>query len=217
MDWPLAGGYLERLGLPPQVIRERSRRRAVELVSPHFRGMEALLVAEIIYATGDPGLVHLVRLGGDPVGKAVAALEAGRSVVVDVAMVSAGVRLPSGQTMAVAVQAAGAECLALHSGTTRAAAGMKELWPRFGAGGLIVVGNAPTALLAVLDLAEAVAAPACVIATCPGFTSATEAKDALATSKLPHLVIAGSRGGTGAAVAALNFLLAAAGKNGAAA
>lgn len=205
----MAGGYLERLGLPPGRIEERSRARAMELVSPYYSGMEAGLVAAIVYATGDPDLIPLVRLGGDPVAATVAALASGGAVLVDVTMVSSGVRLPTGQAMAVAVQADGAERLARSSGTTRAAAGMRELWEKFGCGGVVAVGNAPTALLAALDLAATVGPPACVIATCPGFTSATEAKDALVASVLPHVVVAGSRGGSGAAVAGINFLLAA--------
>lgn len=200
---------MERLGLPPSLIQERSRARAMELVSPYYSGREASLVAEMVYATGDPGLIPLVRLGGDPIGTALGALASGGAVLVDVTMVSSGVRLPEGPVMAVAVRAAGAEDLARRCSTTRAAAGMYELWELSGCGGLVAVGNAPTALLAVLDLAGALGPPACVIATCPGFTSATEAKEALVESGLPHVVIAGTRGGTGAAVAGLNFLLAA--------
>ncbi|MHB1526484.1 MAG: precorrin-8X methylmutase [Candidatus Dormibacteria bacterium] len=206
-SWPLKGGLLERFGLSPSQIEERSLARARELVEGHFSGTEANLVAAMVYAAGDPDLVTHVRLGGDPVGRALVALEAGRPVLVDVTMLSTGVRLPVGQSMGVALRAPGAERLARTSGTTRAAAGMKRLWDDFGRDGLIAVGNAPTALLATLDLAAAVGPPACVIATCPGFTGAAEAKEALMASGLPYLAVIGSRGGSGVAVAALNFLL----------
>ena len=73
--------------------------------------------------------------------------------------------------------------------------------------GVAAIGNAPTALLAVLDLAGRCRPPACVIATCPGFSIAAEAKEALFSSGLPYVAIAGTRGGSGLAAAALNFLL----------
>jgi precorrin-8X/cobalt-precorrin-8 methylmutase len=109
--------------------------------------------------------------------------------------------------MAVAVGLPRAEALAQRSGVTRAAAGIKTAWDDFGAGGIVAIGNAPTALLAVLDLAGRAAPPACVIATCPGFSIASEAKEALVSSGLPHAVVAGTRGGSGLAAAAVNFLV----------
>jgi precorrin isomerase len=46
-----------------------------------------------------------------------------------------------------------------------------------------------------------------VIATCPGFSIAAEAKEELFSSGLPYVVTAGTRGGSGLAAAAVNFLL----------
>lgn len=205
--WPVPDGLLDRLGLPPQEIEARSRRAALDLLGDRWRGDDAALVASLVYAAGDPGLVGAIELGGDPVGSARAALDAGASVLTDVTMVRAGVRLPPGRKLAVAVRLPGAEIIARRSGSTRAAAGMKRGWDDFGAGGIVAIGNAPTALLAVLDLAQRCGPPACVIATCPGFNLATEAKDALLASGLPCVAVTGTRGGSGLAAAAVNFLL----------
>ena len=206
-NWPVQGGLLERFGHAPAEIEARSRSLAMEFVGCRFQGPEAELVAALIYAAGDPDMVARVALGGDPVGRGRAALRDGGAIVADVTMVSAGIRLPAGQRLAVALRAPGAERFARSKGTTRTAAGMKRLWDDFGRGSVVVIGNAPTALLAVLDLAEVVAPPACVIATCPGFTGAAEAKEALIGSGLPHVVVRGNGGGTGLAVAAINALL----------
>jgi precorrin-8X/cobalt-precorrin-8 methylmutase len=209
--WPVEGGNLERLGLPPAEIEARSRRVARQLVGtrwPPATGQdEAELAATLLYAAGDPGLLDDLRFGGGPVGRARAALAGGAALLVDVAMVGTGIRLPEGRRMAVAVRLPGTRAVALRANITRAAAGVKLGWDGFGAGGLVVVGNAPTALLAVLDLASTCAPPACVVATCPGFHIATEAKEALLSSGIPHVVVAGSRGGSGLAAAAANFLL----------
>jgi precorrin-8X/cobalt-precorrin-8 methylmutase len=207
--WPVTGGYLERLGLPPEEIEARSRQVARELVGDRWGGEEAELAAALLYAAGDPGLIEDLRLGGDPVASARWALGHGAALLVDVTMVGSGIRLPAGRRMAVAIRLPGAEEMARRAGITRAAAGIKRGWDDFGAGGLVVIGNAPTALLAVLDLIDNCAPPACVVATCPGFHVATEAKEALLSSRIPHVVVAGSRGGSGLAAAAANHLLSA--------
>jgi precorrin-8X/cobalt-precorrin-8 methylmutase len=198
---------LDRLGLPPEEIEARSRQAARRLVGERWRGDEAELAANLLYAAGDPGLVHEIRLGGDPVARARSALAGGAAVLVDVTMVEAGIRLPAGRRLAVAIRLPGAGEMARRCRVTRAAAGIERGWDDFGASGVVAVGNAPTALLAVLDLARTCGPPACVIATCPGFMIAAEAKDALMSSGLPHVVVAGTRGGSGLAAAAVNFLL----------
>jgi precorrin-8X/cobalt-precorrin-8 methylmutase len=205
--WPVPDGYLDRLGLPPREIERRSRRAAAALVQGRWRAEEAELAASLVYASGDAGLVDLLRFGGDPVGSARAALANGAPLLVDVAMVRAGIRLPPDRRLAVAVEQPGAAAVAERSGVTRAAAGALEAWPDFGMRGVVAIGNAPTALLAVLDLARTGAPPACVVATCPGLNLAAEAKEALADAGLPFALVAGSRGGSGLAAAAVNYLL----------
>lgn len=204
--WPLPGGFLERLGRGPEEVEAASRRAARELVLGRWQKEEAELAATLVYAAGDPGLIEHIRFGRDPLGEGRAALGRGAPVLVDVFMVAAGVRLPAGRRLGVAVELAGTDELACQ-GITRAAAGVRRGWDEFGAGGVVVVGNAPTALLAVLDLATCCRPPACVIATCPGLHVAAEAKEALVDSGLPHVVVMGTRGSSGLAVAALNHLL----------
>jgi precorrin-8X/cobalt-precorrin-8 methylmutase len=197
MTWPVPGGWLSRLGAPPEAIERRSRGIAREMAGARLEGAAAEVAAAIVYASGDPALLDSISIRGP--------LELGElPVLVDVGMVRAGLRF-SGET-AVAVEAPGAAELAARTGTTRAAAGVKLLWEEFGAGGLVVVGNAPTALLAALDLAQA-APPRLVVASCPGFTLAEAAKAALVESGLPHVAVCGTRGGSGLAAAAANVLL----------
>ena len=205
--WPVPGGLLDRLGLPPEEVEARSRRAARELVGDRWHGDEGELAASLLYASGDPGLVDDLRLGGAPVASARSSLDAGAPLLVDVTMVRAGVRLPTGRRLAVAIRIPGAENLARRGGITRAAAGIKKGWDDFGATGVVAIGNAPSALLAALDLARSCCPPACLIATCPGFNLAAEAKEALFGSGIPYVAVAGSRGGSGLAAAALNFLL----------
>lgn len=197
VTWPLPGGWLERLGSGPAAIEARSRGIARELAAAKWRGIEAELAAAVVYAGGDPSLLESISIRGPVPGSPA-------RVLADVGMVWTGLR--GVHTPAVAAEAPGAADLAQQTGTTRSAAGMRLLWDEFGREGLVVVGNAPTALLAALDLATE-APPAFVIATCPGFTLAEAAKNALLESGLPHLAVVGTRGGSGLAAAAANVLL----------
>lgn len=197
MTWPRPGGWLERLGSGPVAIEARSRGIARDLAAGRWGGIEAELAAAVVYAGGDRRLLESISIGGPIPGRP------GR-VLADVGMVQAGLR--GARAGAVAAEAQGAAELAGQTGTTRSAAGVRLLWERFGRDNLVVVGNAPTALLAALDLA-AEAPPAFLIATCPGFTLAEAAKQALVESGLPHLAVLGTRGGSGLAAAAANVLL----------
>jgi precorrin-8X/cobalt-precorrin-8 methylmutase len=203
--WPVPGGLLARLGRPPGEIEALSRALADAAAAGGWPEDDARLVAACLYAAGDLELVSRIGVGGGLAAAGGAALRLGRGVLVDVEMVRVGATRLAGD-VAVAVAQPGAVELARRSGTTRAAAGMRLAWDAYGAGGVVVAGNAPTAVLAAIDLAATRGAPACVIATCPGFTLAEEAKAALAASGLPHLVVRGSRGGAGLAAAALNAL-----------
>jgi precorrin-8X/cobalt-precorrin-8 methylmutase len=204
IQWPVPGGLLDRLGRPPEAIETRSRALAAEATA-RWQGPDAELAAACIYAAGDVGIADRLAIGGSPAEKGAAALRSGARVLVDIDMARAGATQVESE-IGVAVGADGSRELAARAGTTRAAAGMYRAWDEFGRGGVVVVGNAPTALLAALDLAAARGRPACVIATCPGFTLAEEAKDALAASDLPHVALRGTRGGSGMAVAMLNAL-----------
>jgi precorrin isomerase len=74
----------------------------------------------------------------------------------------------------------------------------------------VVIGNAPTALYRLMELiAEGASGPALVLGFPVGFVGAAESKQALAGNAfdLPFITIAGRRGGSGIAAAALNALL----------
>jgi precorrin-8X/cobalt-precorrin-8 methylmutase len=97
---------------------------------------------------------------------------------------------------------------AREGGTTRAAAAMRKA-ARLGIldGGVVAIGNAPTALAELQRLVEAGAArPALVVAVPVGFVGAAESKEAARSLPVPWIVARGRKGGTPVAVAALNAL-----------
>jgi precorrin-8X/cobalt-precorrin-8 methylmutase len=73
--------------------------------------------------------------------------------------------------------------------------------------GIYVVGNAPTALLRLLDLVEEDnIRPALIIGFPVGFVNAAESKEKLLESKCPYITNCGRKGGSTTAVSAVNAL-----------
>ncbi|MDD1730128.1 MAG: precorrin-8X methylmutase, partial [Methanospirillum sp.] len=74
-------------------------------------------------------------------------------------------------------------------------------------GSIIVIGNAPSALLVVCDLIREGSRPALVIGTPVGFVNAAESKEVLRSIDIPSISNEGTRGGTSIAVASLNEII----------
>ncbi|KAG2479181.1 MAG: Cobalt-precorrin-8x methylmutase [Nitrosopumilales archaeon] len=73
--------------------------------------------------------------------------------------------------------------------------------------GILVIGNAPTALLEVISMIEENATkPALVIGVPVGFVSASESKEQLRTLKIPFITNLGRKGGSPCASAIVNAL-----------
>ncbi|HIH68658.1 MAG TPA: precorrin-8X methylmutase [Candidatus Nitrosotenuis sp.] len=74
-------------------------------------------------------------------------------------------------------------------------------------GGVIVIGNAPTALIEVIQMYnENLIRPALVVGVPVGFVCAAESKDELQKSELPFITNIGRKGGTPCASAIVNAL-----------
>ena len=74
-------------------------------------------------------------------------------------------------------------------------------------GGIVVVGNAPTALLEVIEMIrEGITKPALVIGIPVGFVSAVESKEELAKMDIPFITNLGRKGGSPCASAIVNAL-----------
>ena len=74
-------------------------------------------------------------------------------------------------------------------------------------GGIVVIGNAPTALLEVMEMIrEGITRPALVIGIPVGFVSAVESKEELAKMDIPFITNQGRKGGSPCASAIVNAL-----------
>jgi precorrin-8X/cobalt-precorrin-8 methylmutase len=74
-------------------------------------------------------------------------------------------------------------------------------------GGIIVIGNAPTALLEVIEMVkEGIVKPALIIGIPVGFISAAESKEILEKLDVPYITNRGRKGGSPSAAAIVNAL-----------
>ncbi|WP_242339027.1 MULTISPECIES: precorrin-8X methylmutase [Anaeromyxobacter] len=163
------------------------------------------VVRRVIHATADFEFQRTLELHPDAVEAGVAALRARAAIVADVRMIAAG--LPRLEVRCL-IGDAEVAAAAREGGTTRAAAAMRKA-SRLGLldGGVVAIGNAPTALAELQRLVEAgVASPALVVAVPVGFVGAAESKEAARSLPVPWIVARGRKGGTPVAVAVLNAL-----------
>lgn len=174
-------------------------------------GLERTVV-RMIHASGMVDLAADIAASPGFGPAAEAALRAGAPILCDTSMVAAGVtrsRLPAGNEVVCTLADPRVADLAARRQTTRSAAAL-QLWRPLLEGALVVVGNAPTALFALLELLEedGVAGPAAVIGMPVGFIGAAESKLALTAhpAVAEHLVVHGRRGGSAIAAAAVNAL-----------
>lgn len=200
---------------------------------------EREVVARMVHASADESFAHSALIGEDAVAAAVGALRAGAPVVCDSAMVAAGAQLTPGAQLTGRTQLTGraqpagraqltgraqlaagtqltgrAECFlsrvaSAPERSTRSAEAMRLAAAAHPEGALWVVGNAPTALAAIMSLHSAGALrPAAVIGLPVGYVGAADAKAALWAGPLRAIAVtnSGRRGGSAVAAAALNAL-----------
>lgn len=168
-----------------------------------------------VHATGDPEFQYLVRFVGEteshPVRTGARAVLDGAPIVTDITMVKEGIT-GRGHDCPVRKAIGNGADLAAETGLTRTAASVLEL-DRAGSydGAVAVVGNAPTAALALADCIEAGTRPAVVVATPVGFVKAAESRkrlrDVADRYDVPAITNVGRRGGSGLAAGVTNELI----------
>jgi precorrin-8X/cobalt-precorrin-8 methylmutase len=153
-------------------------------------------------AVGDFGMADLLRFCNDPVPAALTALRQGSPVITDIRMVQVGIQKKGHRSDIFCALDFGAE-IARERGITRSSAGFIALKAKL-AGSIVVIGNAPSALLHLCTMINEGICPAVVIGAPVGFVNAAESKELLRTTKVPSISTEGTRGGTPVAVAAMN-------------
>lgn len=168
---------------------------------------EYAIARRVIHSTADFEFKDLLRFGPGAIVIALEALAAGTPIITDVTMVRQGIATMVGQTFQNPLICAVEEAPEALPGRTRTETGLLRCLERFPQG-IYVIGNAPTALLALCDyLPTAPVAPTLVIGAPVGFVAVVESKAALAEQAVPQIRVEGRKGGSPAAAAIVNALL----------
>ena len=176
------------------------------------------IVRRVIHATGDTDYADNLIISPTAVESAVNALTSGKSIVTDVNMVKAGINAKAinrfGGKIICRIADEDIAQKAKESNKTRAITSIQESLDDI-SGGIVAIGNAPTAVFSIIDLIrrEGVV-PALVIAVPVGFVKSAESKEALKVFldnktdlQIPYIVNIGRKGGSAVAVAIVNALI----------
>ncbi|HIX24616.1 MAG TPA: precorrin-8X methylmutase [Candidatus Lachnoclostridium avicola] len=172
---------------------------------------ELLVVKRCIHTSADFDYAdNLVFLPG-AVDTALNALKRGVTIVTDTSMAAAGINKRSASALGVEVR-----CFisdpdvaeeAKRRGVTRSAVCMEKA-AALGRPVIAAVGNAPTALIRLRELADqGLFRPELIIGVPVGFVNVVEAKEMILETDIPHIVAKGRKGGSNIAAAIVNALL----------
>ena len=181
-------------------ISKKSRMMAREVIGD--ANPEDRIRQRCSIAVGDFSMAELIRFNRDPVSATTTALRQGAPIITDIRMVQAGIQKKGHSSEVLCALDFGAEN-AHKRGITRSSAGFLALKEKL-TGSIVVIGNAPSALLSLCEMVREGTRPAVIIGTPVGFVNAAESKEVLRTMDVPSLSTEGTRGGTPVAVAAIN-------------
>ena len=183
-----------------------------EVGSHPYNEMEWPIVRRIIHATADFDFAgeNKIVFHKDAITSGINALKNGCSIIADVNGVIGGLNKQNpkdfGNNLICNISDPDLVERAKQENKTRAQMSMRIAASEMN-GGILVIGNAPTALLEVIKMIrEGVTKPALVIGIPVGFVSAAESKEDLQTIDIPFITNTGRKGGSSCAASIVNAL-----------
>jgi precorrin-8X/cobalt-precorrin-8 methylmutase len=176
-----------------------------------FEGAQWQVVRRLIHTSADFEMLSLAAFHPEAVEAGLMALGQGATIVADTRMAATGISAwrtdPLGCRTVCFMDDPEVAALAGQSGLTRARLSMDRAASLSGPL-IFAIGNAPTALMRLLDHMEGqMVRPALVVGMPVGFVNAAESKDRLmAQTAVPFISIAGRKGGSALAAATVNAL-----------
>lgn len=169
------------------------------------------VVRRMIHTSADFDWQQMIRLHPGAIAAGVAAIRRGAVIVTDTNMVRVGIRQrdlePFGGSVRCYITDPRVAETAAREGITRAKAAVDVAAPEMD-GGIVAVGNAPTALLRLIERMQAgTVQPALVVGLPVGFVNAAESKALLLKQSVPYITNVGRKGGSNVAAAAINALI----------
>lgn len=207
----MADIQLQNFKKPEEIEAESFRIIDFEVPKPRlFAGEKWEIVRRMIHTTADFEMIDLVRFHEKAVDSGINALKKGAKIVTDTEMAKRGIPVrridPLGSTVHCLMNDERVISRAKAEGITRAKAAVdiavNEIKPE-----IYVVGNAPTALIRLVEHFDAGRAnPALVVGMPVGFVNAAESKALLMSRDIPYIAIEGRKGGSALAASVVNAL-----------
>ena len=183
-----------------------------EIGSHSYNEQEWPIVRRIIHSTADFDFArdNKIIFQKDAIKNGLEALKNGSSLVVDVNGIVGLLNKQNpkdfGNNVICNISQPSIMKAAKKEGKTRAQMSMRIAKEDMD-GGIVVIGNAPTALLEVMEMVrEGITKPALVIGIPVGFVSAVESKNELSKTDIPFITNQGRKGGSPCASAIVNAL-----------
>jgi len=196
-----------------QSIEDESMQIIENEIGPHsYNEQEWPIVRRVIHSTADFDFArdNKIIFHKDAIKNGLKALKNGSSIVVDVNGIIGLLNKQNpkdfGNNVICNISEPSIMEAAKEAGKTRAQMSMRIAKEDMN-GGIVVVGNAPTALLEVMEMIrEGITKPGLVIGIPVGFISAVESKEELAKMNIPFITNLGRKGGSPCASAIVNAL-----------
>ena len=190
-------------------IATKSREIIRELIGDDIKDLnpaEKDIVERIVHSTADPEYAKLVAISDDFVDAALKSMKNNETILTDINMVKAGITQYDGEVCCY-IKNDEVKQIAKENEITRAAAAIRYACQN-DFEGIIVSGNAPTAVWEAMDLYNKGELNVKAIVGVPvGFVGAADSKEELRKSNIPNIITQGPKGGTPIAVACVNSLI----------
>ncbi|MEW6738456.1 MAG: precorrin-8X methylmutase [Nitrospirota bacterium] len=204
-------------GLKPHDIEKRSFEIISEEADLSDMPPEQLpIIKRVIHSTADFEFKNTLMFHPDAIRTGIDAIKAGKNILTDVEMVKTGIIKrwlePYGGKVICNINDEDVVRLSKDTGKTRSEIAIKKALQANNNIGIIAIGNAPTALLKVIEMFNSpihlfTHSPILVVGVPVGFVKALESKALLAAQKFPFITNLSRKGGTPVAVAIINALL----------
>ena len=209
---PVTQREIERIVDPLEIERKSMRIIDEEAPEPRpFEGEEWTVVRRMIHTSADFEMLQKVKFHPDALETGKRALASGCEIFTDTMMANVGISKwrmqPLGCRVVTMVHDERAVERASRENISRSIAAVDLAAENPGIR-VFVIGNAPTALLRLLELAElGLVSPALIVGMPVGFVNAAESKALLAKqSPAPYVTIEGRKGGSALAASVINAL-----------
>ena len=196
-----------------QSIEDASMQMIEDEIGPHqYNEKEWPIVRRVIHSTADFDFAgkNKIIFHKDAIKSAMNALRNGCSIIVDVNGVIGGLNKQNpkdfGNNIVCNISNPEIMELAKKEGKTRSQVSMRAAISDID-GGIVAIGNAPTALMELIQMVkEGIVKPALIIGIPVGFINAAESKEELSKLEAPFITNMGRKGGSSSASAIVNAI-----------